>query len=130
MDSESPKKFKQTLKKTSKTVVKYGKAKAKAMGSTPGKAAPSLRSGTSGTGAKVMLGGGRHPYAIGSELGSKQGPRKKQFEQYRGQPPASPFEGSSGYWLFPSIRENEVPIETGWAKDLDDWVAETFPHII
>ena len=122
--------LKKINKDTAKEVVKVGKAKGKSMGSTFKKAAPSIRAGTSAVGAVVFLGGGRWPYAIGAELGSKQGPRKKQFEYWRGNPPLNPFDGAAGYFLFPAIRESQQEIKTGWVKEMDDWIDRTFPAVI
>jgi len=80
--------------------------------------------------AIVTLTAGAVPDAFGQEFGSKQGPRKRQFDPWRGNPSESTWidEAGPGYALFPAIRANRQRIMDEYMDRLVDGLKEAFPE--
>ncbi|MET0461865.1 MAG: hypothetical protein ABW007_01870 [Chitinophagaceae bacterium] len=126
-DADLPKEARKSAKDSAKVGAQAAKAKGKSLGSVQGKSAPAIRASGAGGAAAIILGSSARPYAIGAEMGSKQGYRKKQFDEWKGQITPNAFDGSWGYFLGPALRENQDTIENMWKSGIEDLVERVFP---
>lgn len=82
------------------------RSRAEGLGSTAGHVAPSIQA----DGQSVSLGGSAYPMAAGAEFGGQGRPTTQQFDPYT----------SEGYFLYPSIREDEDQADELYANAIDD----------
>jgi hypothetical protein len=80
--------------------------RAEGLGSTAAHVAPSIQA----DGETVAVGGSAYPMAAGAEFGGQGRPTTQQFDPYT----------SEGYFLYPSIRENEDQADELYADSIDD----------
>lgn len=119
---EFPKAMKKVNEKVADFVADEAKGKARSLGGVQSKSADALRATKTAGYAAVRIGGSRYPYALGAEFGSK---RYGQFPEWRGGM-GNLFTGSWGYFLGPSIKDNEQEIETLWFKEVDHILDDPF----
>ena len=125
------------LKEANHRVANYviGKAQAKAasIGPMQVKAAASMRAGKQQARATIIGGGARMPYFFGAEFGAYPGIQRtrnnrrfigfNQFERWK-----KPGNGNTGYFLFPTMREESRKIIDMYGDELDKIVDVAFPN--
>lgn len=97
-----------------KDVASEAKGKAASLGGVAAKAAPSLKATAGSTSAGVSLGGPSAPWAPGAEFGGGSRPTTQQFKPWRGNGPGA------GYFLYPTIRDNDEKIESAYLEGIED----------
>jgi hypothetical protein len=84
---------------------------AQGLGGVAAKVAPTIKATKTQAGAAVSLGGAAYPFAAGAEFGGQGRPTTQQFK---------PHLGRTGYFVYPSIRQNADEIESTYVERLDD----------
>lgn len=85
-------------------------SKAYSLGGVAAHVAPSISASAGFTSAGVSFGGGAHPAAMGAEFGGQGRPTTQQFQPHR---------GTTGYFVYPSIRDNGEFIESAYLDAVD-----------
>lgn len=92
--------------------------KAHGLGSVAAKTAPSIKAAAEQRRAKVSLGGGAYPFAMGAEFGGKGRPTTQQFKPHR---------GTQGYFLYPAIRGSRGQFMDVMERAIDQLMRKAFP---
>lgn len=115
---ESAKAMVKVGREVARDVVSEAKGRAQALGGVAAKAAPSLRASAGAKSAGVGLGGPSAPWAPGAEFGGGRRPTTRQFQPWRGNGPGA------GYFVYPTIRDNEEQIVESYYDGLADVLRE------
>jgi hypothetical protein len=99
-------------------VVTGAKGKAGALGKMQARAAETLKPSRQAARAQVTAGGARAPFFFGAEFGSG---KYHQFQPWRGGGPGA------GYFLYPTIRAETVPILGIYSEAVKKITATAFP---
>ena len=91
-------------------VAKDAQGKAYSLGGVAAHVAPSISASAGFTSAGVSFGGAAHPAAMGAEFGGQGRPTTMQFQPHR---------GTTGYFVYPSIRDNGEFIERTYMDAVD-----------
>lgn len=105
-EGDLPREIEKASGEVAELVAGDARSRAEGLGSTAGHVAPSI----SADGDAVSLGGSAYPMAAGAEFGGQGRPTTQQFDPYT----------SEGYFLYPSIRENEDQADELYANAIDD----------
>lgn len=111
ISAEAPKELAAAGKEVAGFVAEDAKGKASGLGGVAAKVAPSIAPGGTARGGSVNFGGAAYPMAMGAEFGGQGRPTTQQFR---------PHLGRTGYFVYPSIRDNGERIETEFSNKLDD----------
>lgn len=111
---EAAKEMVQVGREVARGVAADAKGKAQSLGGVAAKSAPSLRATAGSTSAGVSLGGPSAPWAPGAEFGGGRRPTTRQFKPWRGNGPGA------GYFLYPTIRDNDESIERAYLEGIED----------
>lgn len=84
------------------------RARASSIGSTAGHVAPSIQA----DGSTVGMDGSAYPMAAGAEFGGRGRPTTQQFQPYN----------ADGYFLYPTVRDEEEQIEATYAGAIGDLI--------
>lgn len=110
VDSGLPKEMRGVSLSVAQTVTEQARSRGFSLGSVAAKAAPSLRASGRQAGAGVTVGGSAYPWALGAEFGGQGRPTTQQFQ---------PHLGRTGYFVYPTIRDNQAEIEEAYADGVD-----------
>lgn len=102
VSAAAPKELSAAGKDVARFVADDAQGKAAGLGGVAAKVAPSIRAAAAGGGGAISLGGAAYPMAAGAEFGGQGRPTTQQFK---------PHLGRTGYFVYPSIRENSGRIE-------------------
>lgn len=119
IDPELQKGLRGTNKDVASFVADHARGKAQSLGSVAAKTAPSISAVAGVRSAGVGFGGSAYPFAGGAEFGSV---RYTQFQPWRGNGP------EAGYFVYPTIRDDENEIVERYAEMIDGILREHFPY--
>lgn len=111
---EHAKEMVKTGREVAKDVSNKARGKARGLGGVAAKSATSVRPSAGATSAGVGFGGPSAPWAPGAEFGGGRRPTTQQFEPWRGSGPGA------GYFVYPTIRDNEEQIVESYYDGLAD----------
>lgn len=111
VDAAAPKELAAAGKEVASFVAEDARGKAGGLGGVAGHVAPSIAPGGSARGGSVNFGGAAYPMAMGAEFGGQGRPTTQQFR---------PHLGRTGYFVYPSIRDNGERIESEYGNAIDD----------
>ena len=113
-------------------VIAKAQAKAAGVGRMQAKAAATMRAGRQQARATIIGGGAKMPYFFGAEFGAYPNVRRtrnnrsfvgfNQFERWK-----KPGNGNTGYFLFPTMREESRRIIDMYGDELDQIAKQAFP---
>lgn len=98
-------------KEVATEVAADARGKASGLGGVAAHVAPSIAASAGFTSAGVSFGGAAHPAAMGAEFGGQGRPTTMQFQPHR---------GTTGYFVYPAIRDNGEFIERTYLAAVDD----------
>lgn len=98
-------------REVAKDIAGQARGRAQSLGGVAAKAASSVRPTAGATSAGVGFGGPSAPWAPGAEFGGRGRPTTRQFQPHRGR---------EGYFVYPTIRDNDKQIEKAYYDGLAD----------
>lgn len=119
VSSDLPKELKAANLLAAQFVATRARGRAEGLGSVAAKTAPSIKAAAEQRRAKVALGGGAFPFAMGAEFGGKGRPTTQQFQPHR---------GTQGYFLYPTIRSSRDEFVEVIARAIDQLMHRAFPN--
>lgn len=113
-------------------VIAKAQARAAGIGRMQHKAALSMRAGRQQARATIIGGGSRMPYFFGAEFGAYPNvPRTRNNRQFQGfnqfERWKQPGGGRTGYFLFPTMRDETRRIIDMYGDELDQIAKQAFP---
>lgn len=132
MDKDLAKELRQTNKKAAEIAADAARSRALSLGGSAAKGAPTIRATAGVRSASVGFGGTSAPWMGGSEFGAnREGQRHRSTGTYVGYRQFDVWRGSgrtAGYFVYPSIRDNEGRIVEHYQEALDDLIRRTWPQ--
>lgn len=102
--------------KASATLVAHGAiGAAQSLGGVAAHVAPSIKASAGVKSGSVAFGGGDYPMGAGAEFGGQGRPTTQQFQPHR---------GTTGYFVYPTIRRDSEAINTTYRESLDRVIRE------
>jgi len=118
LEGNWPRELTRAAKEAASLVLGAAQSAAAGQGGVAGHAAKSLRVTGGQRSASIWLGGDDHPEALGAEFGSI---RFHQFKPYRGNA------AGAGYFLYPSLRQQQPAVLDVYSAALERLFARAFP---
>lgn len=115
VDPSLTKKLRLAGKTAADAIAPKAKSRASSLGSTAAHVSPTIKSVAGAQFAGISVAG---PAAAGAEFGGRGRPTTQQFQPHRGNG------DNSGYFMWPTIRENLPLIEETYLKGVDDVLKE------
>lgn len=106
----APKELAQAGKATASFVADHARGRAEGLGGVAAHVAPSIRPSGTQRGGAITFGGSSYPMAAGAEFGGRGRPTTQQFQ---------PHLGRTGYFIYPTIREDAEQIEEHFSDAID-----------
>ena len=110
IDAAAPKELAAAGKEVAGFVADDARGLASGLGGVAAKVAPSIAPGGTQRGGSVNFGGSSYPMALGAEFGGQGRPTTQQFR---------PHLGTTGYFVYPAIRQDADRIETEFRNAID-----------
>lgn len=132
MDNDLAKELRGANKDAAQIAATASKQRALSIGGSAAKGATSIRASAAVKSASVGFGGSSAPWEVGAEFGAnRDAQRSRSTGSYVGYRQFQPWRGSggnAGYFVFPSIRDNEGRIVEQYTEALDELIRRTFPY--
>ena len=132
MDKDLAKELRLANKKAAQIAADAAKSRALSLGGSAAKGAPTIRASAGVKSASVGFGGASAPWMGGSEFGAnREGQRRRSTGTYVGYRQFDNWRGSgrtAGYFVYPSIRDNEGRIVEQYEDALGDLIRKSFPR--
>jgi hypothetical protein len=110
VSADAPKELRQAHVSIAGTVAEDARDRAYGLGGVAAKTAPTIRASGTQAGAAIALGGPTAPWSAGAEFGGQGRPTTQQFR---------PHLGRTGYFVYPSIRDNAEDAERRELEAID-----------
>lgn len=110
---------KQANREAAERIRALAKSKASSLGGVAAKSAVSLVAAYGANWAGITIDGYSYPYALGAEFGGRGRPTTQQFK---------PWLGTTGYFLYPTIREHAEDILEPYENALERLIRKGFPN--
>lgn len=111
VSAEAAKELRQAHVDVAQMVATDARDRAYGLGGVAARVAPTVRASGTQAGAAIALGGPTAPEAAGAEFGGRGRPTTQQFR---------PHLGRTGYFVYPSIRDDADEAEATYLDAIDD----------